>query len=229
LAKKRKKTRKELLKEPDEFITLSSKLIGFGVEHKNQLIYGLGIIVALALIVSGIRFFSIRAENKAAELLNQSLAKYESVKDDNKPLEAYERVSADFQLILDKYGGKESGKVARLTYANICYDAGKYEQAIGLYKTSLKDFEGNPLIHNQILSSLGYAWEQLNDYATAASYFEKLSSAPEAAISADALFHLGWLYEKLEQPEKSKASYNKILSDHQDFIYIDLLKERMSG
>ena len=53
MAKKRKKTRKELLKEPDEFITLSSKLIGFGVEHKNQLIYGLGIIVALALIVSG--------------------------------------------------------------------------------------------------------------------------------------------------------------------------------
>jgi tetratricopeptide (TPR) repeat protein len=229
LAKKYKKTRKELLKEPDEFITLSGKLIGFAVAHKNQLIYGLGIIVSLALIFSGIRFFSIRSENKAAALLNQSLAKYESVKDDTKLLVAYERVSNDFQSILDKYGSKKSGKIARLTYANICYDAGKYEQAIELYKTALQDFESRPLIHNQILSNLGYAWEQLKDYATAVSYFEKLSSAPEAAISADALFHLGWLYEKLEQPEKSKASYNKILSDHQDFIYIDLVKERMSG
>jgi len=217
------------LKEPDEFITLSGKLIGFAVAHKNQLIYGLGIIVSLALIFSGIRFFSIRSENKAAALLNQSLAKYESVKDDTKLLVAYERVSNDFQSILDKYGSKKSGKIARLTYANICYDAGKYEQAIELYKTALQDFESRPLIHNQILSNLGYAWEQLKDYATAVSYFEKLSSAPEAAISADALFHLGWLYEKLEQPEKSKASYNKILSDHQDFIYIDLVKERMSG
>jgi len=229
LAKKYKKTRKELLKEPDEFITLSGKLIGFAVAHKNQLIYGLGIIVSLALIFSGFRFFSIRSENKAAALLNQSLAKYESVKDDTKLLVAYERVSNDFQSILDKYGSKKSGKIARLTYANICYDAGKYEQAIELYKTALQDFESRPLIHNQILSNLGYAWEQLKDYATAVSYFEKLSSAPEAAISADALFHLGWLYEKLEQPEKSKASYNKILSDHQDFIYIDLVKERMSG
>ena len=229
MAKKYKKTRKELLKEPDEFITLSGKLIGFAVAHKNQLIYGLGIIVSLALIFSGIRFFSIRSENKAAALLNQSLAKYESVKDDTKLLVAYERVSNDFQSILDKYGSKKSGKIARLTYANICYDAGKYEQAIELYKTALQDFESRPLIHNQILSNLGYAWEQLKDYATAVSYFEKLSSAPEAAISADALFHLGWLYEKLEQPEKSKASYNKILSDHQDFIYIDLVKERMSG
>ncbi len=229
MAKKYKKTRKELLKEPDEFITLSGKLIRSAVAHKNQLIYGLGIIVALALVFSGIRFFSIRSENKAAALLNQSLAKYESVKDDTKPLEAYERVSTDFQSVLDKYGSKKSGKIARLTYANICYDAGKYEQAIELYKTALQDFESRPLIYNQILSNLGYAWEQLKDYATAVSYFEKLSSAPEAAIRADALFHLGWLYEKIEQPEKSKASYNKILSDHQDFIYIDLVKERMSG
>ena len=36
MAKKRKKTRKELLKEPDEFMTLSGKLIKFAVEHKNS-------------------------------------------------------------------------------------------------------------------------------------------------------------------------------------------------
>ena len=57
MAKKRKKTRKELLKEPDEFMTISGKLIGFAVDHKNQLTYALGIIVALALIFSGISFF----------------------------------------------------------------------------------------------------------------------------------------------------------------------------
>ena len=61
MAKKIKKTRKELLKEPDEFITISGKLIGFMVAYKNQLTYALGIIVALALIFSGYRFFSIRS------------------------------------------------------------------------------------------------------------------------------------------------------------------------
>ena len=57
MAKKRKKTRKELLKEPDEFMTLSGKLIKFAVEHKKQLTYGLGIILALVVIISGVRFF----------------------------------------------------------------------------------------------------------------------------------------------------------------------------
>ena len=169
MAKKIKKTRKELLKEPDEFITISGKLIGFMVAYKNQLTYALGIIVALALIFSGFRFFSIRSEYRASELLSQGLAKYEKLKKDAQPLEAYDQVSADFQLILDKYGSKQNGKIARLTYANICYEAGKYEQAIKLYKSSLKDFEKHPAIHNQVVGSLGYAYEQQADYTSAAS------------------------------------------------------------
>ena len=229
MANKLKKTRKELLKEPDEFITISGKLIGFIVEHKNQLTYALGLIVALALIFSGYRFFSIRSENKASALLDQGLAKYEKFKNDKQPVEAYDQVSADFQLILDKYGSKKNGKIARLTYANICYKAGKYEQAIALYKKSLKDFEKHPAIHNQVVGSLGYAYEQQADYANAVSYFESLSSTPDTIMRGDALYHLGWLYDKLEQTEKSKEAYNKIVSDHQDFIYIDLVKERMSG
>lgn len=229
MAKKIKKTRKELLKEPDEFMTISGKFIGFIVEHKNQVTYALGIIVALALIFSGYRFFSIRSENKASALLGQGLAKYEKLKNDKQPVKAYDQVSADFQLILDKYGSKQSGKIARLTYANICYDAGKYEQAIELYKKSLKNFDKYPAIHNQVVGSLGYAYEQQADYAGAVSYFEQLSSAPETIMRGEALYNLGWLYDKLGQTEKSKEAYNKIISDHQDFIYIDLVKERMAG
>ncbi len=229
MAKKIKKTRKELLKEPDEFITISGKIIGFIVEHKNQITYALGVIVALALIFSGYRFFSIRSENKAAALLDQSLAKYENFKNDKQPVAAYDQVSADFQLILDKYGSQQSGKIARLTYANICYKAGKYDQAINLYKRSLTDFEKHPTIHSQVVGSLGYAYEQQADYASAVSYFKQLSSAADAIMRGDALYHLGWLYDKLGQTDKSTEAYNKIISDHPDFMYIDLVKERMSS
>ena len=229
MAKKRKKTRKELLQEPDEFMTLSGKLIGFAVDYKNQLTYALGIIVALALIFSGFRFFSIRAENKASALLDKSLSKYNSVKAEKQPDEVYREVSADFQFILDKYDGKESAKLARLTFANICYNAGKYKQAIELYKKGLTDFVKYPMIHNQILSDLGYAYEQQEDYVSAVNYFEKISSAPEAILRQEALYHLGRLYNKLGDNEKSREAYNKILNEYQDFIYIDLVKERLAG
>jgi len=228
MAKKRKKTRKELLREPDEFMTISGKLIGFAVDHKNQLTYALGIIVVLALIISAYRFFSIRAENNASALLDKSLTKYNSIKAEKRPDEVYDEVSADFQFILNKYKGKESAKLARLIYANICYNAGKYKQAIELYKTALTEFAKYPMIHHQILSDLGYAYEQQEDYSTAAGYFEKISSAPEPIMRDEALYHLGRLYDKLGENEKSREAYNKILTDHQDFIYFDLVKERMS-
>jgi tetratricopeptide (TPR) repeat protein len=229
MAKKRKKTRKELLREPDEFMTISGKLIGFAVDHKNQLTYALGIIVVLALIISGYRFFSIRAENNASALLDKSLTKYDSIKAEKQPEEVYEEVTADFQFILNEYKKKESAKLARLIYANICYNAGKYKQAIELYKTALTEYAKYPMIHYQILSNLGYAYEQEEDYSTAVVYFEKISSSPEPIMRDEALYHLGRLYDKLGENEKSREAYNKILTDHQDFIYIDLVKERMSG
>ena len=229
MAKKQKKTRKELLKEPDEFMTLSGKLIGFVVAYKNQLTYGLGIILALAIIISGIRFFSIRSENKASALLESNLIEYTSLRTDKQPDAVYDAVSGGFQNILQEYARKNTTKIARLIYANICYDAGKYEQAISLYNTSLKDFETHPMIHSQILSSLGYAYEQQNDYSTAVDYFEKISTAPGQNLKDEAFYHLGRLYNKLGQPEKSKAAYQKILSDYPDFLYIDIVKEQLSG
>jgi tetratricopeptide (TPR) repeat protein len=229
MAKRRKKTRKELLNEPDEFLTISSKLIKLAIEHKTHLSYALGVILVLAVIISGIRFFSIRAENNASALLDKSLSKYNSIKAEKKPDEVYSEVSADFQFILNKYNGKESAKLARLIFANICYNAGKYKQAIELYKTTLMDFAKYPVIRNQILSNLGYAYEQEEDYSNAVGYFEKVSSAPESIMRDEALYHLGRLYDKLGENEKSREAYNKILTDHQDFIYIDLVKERMSG
>ena len=229
MAKKRKKTRKELLKEPDEFLTISAKLINLAIMYKTHLTYALGVILVLAVIISGIRFFSIRGENKASELLDKSLTKYNSVKAEKQPAEVYDEVSADFQLILDKYNGKESAKLARLTYANICYDAGKYEEAIELYKTAQTEFAKHPMILNQVLSNLGYAYEQKGDFETAVIYFEKISSAPERIMRDEALYHLGRLYDKLGLKEKSREAYNKILNDHQDFIFIDLVKEQMPG
>ena len=71
MAKKRKKTRKELLKEPDEFLTISAKLIGLAREHQTQLAWALGAIFFLALVVSGFRLYLIRAESNASALLDR--------------------------------------------------------------------------------------------------------------------------------------------------------------
>ena len=61
----KKKTRKQLLKEPDEFITFTGKAITFVTGYQKQISYTLCAIVAIALIFFGYRFFAQRAETKA--------------------------------------------------------------------------------------------------------------------------------------------------------------------
>ena len=229
MAKKKKVSRKKLLKEPDEFITLSGKMIQFAMQHKTQLTYGVGIVIALVVLIAGYRFFAIRSENKSLVLFDQAVSKYEASIRTRDINQAYQSVIKDFQVILDKYGNKEGGKLARVTFANICFDAGEYGEALKLYEDSLKNFEDQPMIYNLILSGLGYANGQLNENQRAVTYFEKIVARDDQILRDEALFNLGLLYEKLGETEKSERAFDQIASDFPDSMYINIIKERSAG
>ena len=57
MAKRKKVSRKKLLKEPDEFITFSGKLIQFGMQYKKEITYAVGGLVALIVLVQATAFF----------------------------------------------------------------------------------------------------------------------------------------------------------------------------
>jgi tetratricopeptide (TPR) repeat protein len=227
MAKKQKITRKELLKKPDEFVTVTARMLQWADAHRKRLVYGVSAVVIVALLLAAYQFVSSRAEKRAFQLLAENLAKYEDLRGQQDPAKAYQAVSGEFQQLIDKYGGNEGGKLARVVYANICFEAGQYQQAIDLYKQALTDFEGEPLVRNLILSGLGYAHEQLNDFAAAAKYFDRLVHDPKALMPEEAWFNLGCLYAKLGEGEKSRQAFQKILSDHRDSIYYDMVKERL--
>jgi tetratricopeptide (TPR) repeat protein len=181
------------------------------------------------VLIAGYRFFAIRSENKSLALFDRAVSKYETSIRSRDMNQAYQSVIKDFQVILDKYGNKEGGKLARVTFANICFDAGEYGQAIKLYEESLENFEHHPMIYNLILNGLGYANEQLNENQRAVTYFEKVVARDDQILRDEALFNLGMLYEKLGEIEKSENAFNQITSDFPDSMYINIIKERSSG
>ena len=199
------------------------------MEYKTHLTYGIGILIALAVLIAGYRFFAIRSENKSLALLDRAVSTYQTALSTQDIQQAYQSVIKDFRMILDKYGKKEGGKLARVTFANICFDAGEYSEAIKLYEESLKNFEDQPMIYNLILSGLGYANEQLNEHQHAVTYFEKIVARDDKILGDEALFNLGVLYEKLGEKSKSENAFQQIISDFPDSMYIDIIKERSSG
>jgi len=136
MAKKRRVTRKELLKEPDEFITFTGKMIRFAREYQNQLLYGLGAIVLIVVIISGVRLYINWNENNASAQLEQAMTQHAESRLNKTDLNDAKQ---SFQKVADKYSRYEGGKLARIMYANICYETGDFDTAISNYDKALKD------------------------------------------------------------------------------------------
>ncbi len=226
----KKVTRKQLLKEPDEFITTFGKTVRLATAYKKHI----GIAFAVA-IVAGLAFGLLsvlknRAEDQAFALLAQANQKYQSSLDANKdPKKALEDAKGDFENIVKEYSGYKGGQVARVEFANYCYEGGEYDRAAELFKKALDDFGGDPSYRNFILSGLGYSHEAKKDYEASARYFEMISGSDSRILKDEALFNLGRIYAELGNSEKSVAAYDKLASDYPDSIYIDLIKDQLKG
>ena len=57
MAAAKKKSRKELLKEPDVVLTWSSRLVGLAAQYKNAVFYGVICLLLVAALFSGYRLY----------------------------------------------------------------------------------------------------------------------------------------------------------------------------
>lgn len=222
-------TRKQLLKEPDQFITFSGKLIAFGRSHLKAILLGTAVILALLIAVTVVRQISDRNENQASEQIEKMMARYSAAVQDTDPETAYDRVKTDFAGILEAHDATNAAKIARIVYADISYHGGDAETAIAMYEQALDDFNQSAALKNIILSGLGHAYVLKEEYPESIRYFEMISASEEKTMKSGALFNLAWLYETTGQKDKSTAMYKQLLADFPDTMYADLVKERISS
>jgi len=230
MVKKRvSRSRKRDLNKPDEFITLWTKIFGWISEYKLLFSSALGVMIAVIIVIMGIVYFTKESEDKAFALLQRGIINYQTKLKNNTPEKAFLDAGKDFQLILDKYSNRNGGKLASFIYANICYTAKDYDKAIEFYNKSLLNFNDELFIKGLILNGLGYSYKAKKDYKTAAKYFEIIASSPNYTIKDEALFNLGEIYAAMGDHDKSITAFNKIISDHSGSMYVEIVKERVTG
>jgi len=229
MTKQKRVTRKQLLKEPDEFITTTGRIIRWGRQHTKQVTYAAGALLVLLVVIAGYRFFSNNAENQAFLLLGEAVGKYESQKTGVDALAAYQDSREDFEYIIRKYDNTEGGKLATVVFAGISYDAGDAERAIQLYEAALTYFKNDTSYQNFLWNGLGYSYEKKQDVRQAISYFEKIAGGEDPLVKDIALFNMGRLYHELGDMEKSKQAYERLVTEHTDSMYFQLAREKVAG
>ena len=225
----KKVTRKELLKEPDQFISFSGRLIAFGRRHRNRLLYATVAVLALMVAFTAVRYFTARAENKAFALLDAYTAQYRQHLSADGPQAAWQAVHDGFESLIDDYGGRTGGQLARIRYGGICYAAGRFEEAVVHYRQALADFEQEPFYRALVLSGLGYAHRQKHDWAEAAECFGRVVETPGAPLRDKALFVLAGVHAAQGDTDAAQAAYRRLLEEFPASNYAPVARERMTS
>ena len=216
--------RRRELEELDPFQETLLKVLDYGKTYKKQLLFMAFCFVAVIVIFSVVIFNIKSSGNKASLLLNETLTKYNKAKD---PKKAYLEVKNDFSKLLEDYPNTSAGKMAKIKFAKICYDASDFQKAYVFYKEALSVFKNDATVESLILSALGRTCLALENFKEAEVYFEKITKKEGALLKDEALFNLGMIAEKTEGNNVSNGFYKKIVAEYPDSMYKALAQSKL--
>ena len=216
--------RKKELEQLDPFQENLLKAITYGKEYKKQLILIAGAIVLVAVVFAGIMYSFQKSENNAGILVSQTLTKYAEANDPDK---GYLETRDDFQIIFTDYTNTTAGKLAKVRFAKICYDASKFDQSYQYYKESLEIFKNEALMENFLLASLGHVSLARNEFEDAKKYFLEIEKGKINLLKDEARFALAMLDEAADNTAESKKMYEKIVMDYENSMYKTIAKSKI--
>ncbi|MGD8368128.1 MAG: tetratricopeptide repeat protein [Desulfobacterales bacterium] len=226
MAYKKKPSRKELLKEPDEFLSLSRRMLQFTVIHKKSITIAAAAFFVLLLAVAGFRYHMVRTEDRAFGQLREASAIYEAASVGKSALEAQRSAAEAFERLFARYGGKAAARIGRVIYADICYRAGDPKKAVELYTAALESFSEDPALSSLIHSGLGYAWEASGDLEQAAASFRKVAEGSDSIFRDDALFQLARISERMGKMAEGAKLYSTLPAEYPASLFSKIAKEK---
>jgi tetratricopeptide (TPR) repeat protein len=227
MAKKKRVTRKELLKKPDEFLTFSAKAMAFAANNQKPILGVVIGVVVVALAFAGFRYFSNLSERKAYAVFEQGRSLYLAEISGDKTAPAQEEAAEQFEKVIKEYPSTKAARFTLLVYADMSYHRGDYQRAVELYQKALGAFSGEGAVQKLIWGGLAYAYEAKKDYKTAAEYLQRITETEDEFMKADACYNLGRIMEALNHQEKALEAYNKVVEAYPDSVGFQIAKEKV--
>jgi predicted negative regulator of RcsB-dependent stress response len=214
MARKKKITRKELLKRPDEFLTLSTQILNWVKDNYLKVIWlGSGVVLLLILFF-GYSAYETRQERRAHE-------KYFTIQeltDSNQKIKQLEALVKD-------YPRTKAAFASWVTLGQIYYQKKDFPRAAWAYRSVLNQGKFSPSFKVLILEDLAYAYEEKGDLQQAAKILSELSGEKENLLKEDILLSLARVYQKMGKSQEAKATYQKFLQSFPKSTYVPMVKD----
>ena len=224
----KKLSRKELLKAPDEFLTLSERAVIFFKEYSRQFQYvGIAVVVVI-LVYLGINGYLKYVNKKGQQAYNR--AYYTLIKSlngdaDQKTLQESRDL---FQTVIDDYGMSRVSRLASPEIANLKFREKKYDEAIALYQEYLKKVSSGSPYEALGKLALSACYEEKGDFTAAAGVLKEILSESGDFFKEQAMLSLARVYRLSNQLEKSRETLEEFLGKYKDSAFAPMAKAHLS-
>lgn len=206
------------LKEPDEFITLFSRMFLYVRHHTKRLLVLLGATVLVAAVIVILFAFESRANRQAAALGYEALRYYHGdlpgSQKDAKAEPDYQKALERYQEIVEKYPRSPSAIPAQYYIGNSYFGLKNYDEAAKAYRKFIEKYPGNRDLTALVYERLGYTALMQGKTQDALDAFKKIVQMKGTNNQDQALFEIGRLYEKMGQQNEAIEQYKTIVKDY---------------
>lgn len=224
---KQKVTRKELLKKPDEFLSISARAVVFVREHQKHFSYA-GIVVLAAIVVYlGINTYLNYSNKKGQGAYNAAyydLMARMNEKGEEKDLKEPEEL---FRKVMDEYGRSKVSRLAPPQVAFLKYRDKKYDEAIGLYLRFIEDVPQNSPYRSLAGVALAACYEEKGELEKAIERLKAVILGPDDFFKEQAMLSLARVYTLSNQKDKAREILEDFVSTYPTSPFLPQAKARL--
>jgi tetratricopeptide (TPR) repeat protein len=223
-----KLTRKELLKSPDEFLTVSGRVILYVKEHTMPFRIAGYILVGAALVYLGVNYYLNYVNRKGQEAYNAAYDEVIKIKDVKADGEAVKKSEELFKKVTTDYSLSKASRLVAPQLAHLDFLEKKYAEAVQLYQAYLKEVPKNTAYQSLALLALAASYEGEGDYGKAIETLQKILSTPEQSFKDQATLNLARVYGLAKQPEKAKETLKEFIEKYRNSPFLSMAKARLN-
>jgi predicted negative regulator of RcsB-dependent stress response len=225
---KKKLSRKELLKNTDEFMTLSGKVALYLNQHPRGLRWvGIGLAVIVVAYISIWAYMKHtnkmgqEAYNVAYDTLAQSLQSEEADEEGLKKSEGL------FEGVINDYGMSRAADLALAQVGHAKFTNKQYDDAIDYYEEFSTKASDNEAYKTLTLLALAACHEAKGEMKKAAGILDGIIETSDNPFRENAMLNLERIYRLNNQPEKADEILKIFAKEYANSPFFPMVKARI--
>ena len=208
--------KKDLLKKPDEFFTLSERAINWVRTNQKKAI-AIGCCLALAIVIVIIGRMVYVSHQNTKKIAFQEAADLAAAGKSDQAIEA-------FNKFLVEYSNSNLDPLARLRLGRLYYAKGEYDKAIEQYEKAIPHLKGYSDFFPLAVLGVSAAYQSKGDNEKAVKSLLTIKDKPDNYLNEETLLQLTLLYHEIGDAEKAKSTGEELMKEFPTTSYAGLVR-----